>query len=144
MRILLILDGSPAAMEECLRLSGERGGQISALFVRDGGWREYTGNDWLSTSSSYVGFLEYIEGQEDGEARRVVEEFLDRAAAQGAKPSVKLVRGTLSQEVLKELAQGYDLLVMSHPLRRGLESMRDASARIIKDAPCSVYLVRAA
>lgn len=144
MRILLILDGSAGAMEEGLRLAGERGAELSALFVRDDGWRGFTGNDWLSTSNSYVGFLEYIEGQEAEESARTVEEFLRRAAELGARPRVKLARGAISEEVLKESREGYDLLVMPHPLRRGLESMRDAGARIIKDAPCSVYLVRGA
>jgi nucleotide-binding universal stress UspA family protein len=144
MRILLVLDGSAEAMDEGLRLSGEPGAELSALFVRDDGWRGFTGNDWLSTSNSYVGFLEYIEGQEADEAGRTVQDFLRRAAEVGATPRVKLARGRLSEEVLKELGEGYDLLVMPHPLRRGLESMRDAGSRIIKDAPCSVYLVRAA
>jgi nucleotide-binding universal stress UspA family protein len=142
-RILLVLDGSPEARDEALRLASERGASLSALFVRDGTWAQFTGNDWLSGSNSYVGFLKYIEGLEADEAGRTLDDFLQQAADLGAKPRVRLVRGRLSEEVLKELQEGYDLLVMPHPLRRGLESMRDASARIIKDAPCSVYLVRA-
>jgi len=144
MRILLILDGSPEAVDEGLRLAGERGAELSALFVRDGGWRGYTGNDWLSSSSAYVFFLEYIEGQEEDEASRALDDFLRRAVDAGSNPRVRVVRGIVSKEVLKELGEGYDLLVMPYPFRRrGLESMRDASAYIIKNAPCSIYLVRA-
>jgi len=140
-RILLILDGSTRAIDEALRLAGERGAQLSALFVQDGGWRGFTGNDWLSGSNSYAGFLEYVEGLEDDEARRAVETFARRAQALGLEPRVKLARGQLSREVLEELARGYDLLVMPHPLQRGLESRQGAEARIIKETPCSVFLV---
>lgn len=141
-RILLILDGSGPALDQALRLAGERRAQLSALFVQDGGWRGFTGNDWLSTSNSYVGFLEYIEDQEADEARRTVEEFVRRASAQGIEHRVKLVRGSVSQEALAELGQGYDLLVMAHPLGRGLESRQGAAERIIKGAPCSILLVK--
>jgi nucleotide-binding universal stress UspA family protein len=144
MRILLILDGSTRAMDEALRLAGERAGQLSALFVQDGGWRGFTGNDWLSTSGSYTGFLEYVNGLENDEARRSMEEFLRRASARGLEPQVKLAHGSLYQETLAELGRGYDLLVMAHPLSRGLESMQGASQKIINSAPCSVYLVKAA
>lgn len=142
-RILLILDGSGPALDQALRLAGERRAELSALFVQDGGWRGFTGNDWLSTSNSYVGFLEYIEDQEADEARRAVEEFVRRATAQGIEHRVKLARGGVSREVLAELAEGYDLLVMPHPLARGLESRQGAAAKIIAQAPCSILLVKA-
>lgn len=141
-RILLILDGSGPALDEALRLAIERRAELSALFVQDGGWRGFTGNDWLSTSNSYVGFLEYIEDQEADEARRTMQEFVRRATAQGLEHRVKLARGSISQEALAELQEGYDLLVMAHPLSRGLESMQGAAAKIIKHAPCSILLVK--
>jgi nucleotide-binding universal stress UspA family protein len=142
MRILLILDGSAPAMEVALRLARERGAELCALFVQDDGWRGFTGNDWLSTSKSYTGFLEYVEGLEHDEARRAVEQFQRRASALGLEPRVKLARGSLSRQTLAELGQGYDLLVMPQPLRRGLESNQGAARKIIESAPCSLYLVK--
>jgi nucleotide-binding universal stress UspA family protein len=142
MRILLILDGSARAVDEAVRLAADRGATLSALFVQDGTWRQFTGSDWLSTGNSYAGFLEYIEEQEKGEARRAVEEFVRQATAGAVDHRVKVVRGQISREVLAELGDGYDLLVMAHPLRRGLESMRDAGAQIVTNAPCSILLVR--
>ncbi|CAO0820355.1 hypothetical protein DFAR_1540006 [Desulfarculales bacterium] len=105
MRVLLLLDGSAGAMDESLRLTVERNAELCALFVQDGGWREFTGNDWLSTSKSYTGFLEYVDSLENNEARCTVEHFLRRASAHGLKPRVKLVRGDISQEALNELKE---------------------------------------
>lgn len=87
-------------MEEALDQAARRQAELCALYVQDGGWRGFTGNDWFSTSNSYAGFLEYIEGQETDEAR-------------GLEPRIKLARGDVSTQALEELRQGYELVVSS-------------------------------
>lgn len=142
MRILLILDGSIQTVQAALLLSSERNAMLSALFVKDSTWNEFTGSDWLSDGSTYTDFLKYIDAQESAIARCTVEEFVRQAVDMAVNHRVKIVRGRISEEVLSELTNGYDILVMSHPLNRGLESMRDAGIKIIKNASCSIYLVK--
>jgi nucleotide-binding universal stress UspA family protein len=142
MRILLALDSSQKAIDEAVRLAKERGAGLTALFVLDSTWSEYIGHDFLSGSNAREGFLNYISDNENALAEKTVQEF--RNKAQGVSHEVKLVPGRVRDEILKELKNGYDLFVMAHPFKRGLEILRDPAAKIVEKAPCSVYLVKEA
>lgn len=139
MKILLALDSSQKTAQEAVRVAGERKACLTALFVLDGTWAEYIGHDWLSGSNARAGFLDYIEENEQALAKRTIEEFRQTA---GAMPvEIKTAAGRVPEVILRELGNGYDLLVMSAPFKRGLEILRNAPAAIMKDAPCSVFLV---
>jgi nucleotide-binding universal stress UspA family protein len=140
MKILLALDSSQKAIDEAVRLATERGAGLTALFVLDSTWSEYIGHDFLSGSNAREGFLNYISDNENLLAEKTVQEFKERA--HGASYEVKMVPGRVRDEILKELNNGYDLLVMAHPFKRGLELLRDPASKIIEKTPCSVYLVK--
>ncbi|MEW5746060.1 MAG: universal stress protein [Nitrospirota bacterium] len=140
MKILLALDSSPDAIEEAVRLAKERGASLTALFVLDASWSEYIGHDWLSGSNAREGFLTYISDNENALAEKTVQEFKERA--RGVASEIKMVAGRVPDEILRELKNGYDLLVMAAPFKRGLEILRNPAAKIIESAPCSVYLVK--
>ena len=55
---------------------------------------------------------------------------------------VKTVAGRVAEEICRELANGYELLVMGYPFKRGLEIMRNPLSKILKQTSCSVLLVR--
>lgn len=140
MKILLALDPSTRTMDEAIKFAAEKHADLTALFVMDTTWNDYTGHDWLSGSDSRADFLEYVRDDEmvsevDSLAMFRKRCFLDC--------EIKSATGRVTEEILNELArEDYDLLIMSHPFRRGLEVVRDAAGVILKDANCSVYLVR--
>lgn len=140
MKILLALDASQKAMDEAVRIARERGARLTALFVLDATWSDYIGHDWLSGSNARAGFLDYIEENEQSLATTTAAQF--RAAAGDAEYEVKTTAGRASDEILRELRNGYELLVMSAPFRRGLEALRDTAAEVMRSAPCSVLLVK--
>ena len=143
MKILLALDDSARAMDEAVRLASERGAGLTALFVLDTGWSVYIGSDFLLGSTARSKFLEYTRDDEFAQERTTVEALQKRAQAAGVACAVKTVTGGhIAEEILKEAAQGYDLLVMSRPFQRGLEVVRDAPSAILKAAPCDVLFVR--
>jgi len=85
--------------------------------------------------------LEVVRQQEKEQAAMAA--FRQRAEAAGVACEIKTVTGGhIAKEIIKEAAQGYDLLVMATPFRRGLEVMRDAPSAILKAAPCDVLFVR--
>lgn len=140
-KILLALDASTKAMDEAIRLAVERSASLVGLFVLDATWNDYIGHDWLSGSNARAGFLEYILDEEKRLAEATLHDFESRARAAGVKFETKTAAGNIVEQVLAELSEGYDLLVLGHPFKRGLEIVRDAAARLAKDTPCSMLLV---
>ena len=140
MKILLALDPSTQTMDEAIKFAVEKQASLTALFVLDTTWNDYTGHDWLSGSGSRADFLEYARDDELVSEAAVATTFRKRCPWDC---EIKSAGGRVTDEIVKELAGGnYDLLIMSHPFRRGLEIVRDAAGAILKDANCSVYLVR--
>lgn len=141
MGILLALDESTQAMDEAVRISRERGEKLTALFVLDGNWSDYTGHDWLSGSTVRGAYIEYA-GQEDiKDSQRLFAELRARAGDTGFEE--KLVQGVVRDEILKEArAGGYDALVMAHPFWRGTATARDTAKDLLGKLPCDLVLVK--
>ncbi len=140
MKILLALDPSTDTMDEAIRFSAEKQASLTALFVLDATWNDYTGHDWLSGSGSRADFLEYARDDELRSEADIITKFRRRCAPEC---EIKTASGRVTTEILHELnRENYDLLIMSHLFRRGLEIVRDAAGVILKQANCSVYLVR--
>ncbi len=140
MKILLALDPSTQTMDEAIRIAGEKQADLTALFVLDNTWNDYTAHDWLSGSGSRADFLEYARDDEFDNEIDSVTTFQNRCPF---ACEIKSATGRVTDEIVKELAGGnYDLLIMSHPFRRGLEIVRDAAGAVLKEVNCSVYLVR--
>lgn len=140
MKILLALDDNPRAVEQALLLARERGAILNALFVVDATWEMFIGHDWLSGCNARIGFLEYMLSQEEEAAVLALKTYKEQVA--GIPGELLTVTGDVVEEIRKEAAKGYDLLVMSNPFTRGLEVMRDPVAKVAKQLPCDVLLVR--
>lgn len=139
MKILLALDDNPRAVDEALRLARERGATLNALFVLDATWEMFTGHDWLSGCNARIGFLDYMHSQEEDASVAAANAYREMAA--DIPGELLTVTGNVVEEIRKEALNGYDLLIISNPFRRGLEVMRDAVARLTKKPPCDVLLV---
>ena len=140
MKILLALDDNPRAVDQALRLAREWGVTLNALFVIDETWDVFTGHDWLSGCNARIGFLEYMQSLEVQKAAATAKQYQEQAAD---IPGELLVRpGDVVEEIRREAANGYDLLILSNPFTRGLEHMRDAVAKVTKKPPCDVLLVK--
>ncbi|MBV5329089.1 MAG: universal stress protein [Chlorobium sp.] len=140
MKILLALDPSTQTMDEAIKIATDKQASLTALFVLDTTWNDYTAHDWLSGSGSRADFLEYARDHEFVSETECAATFRKRCPFQC---EVKSATGRVSDEITRELIEGeYDLLVMSHPFRRGLEVVRDTAGKILKDITCSVYLVQ--
>ncbi|MBI5535749.1 MAG: universal stress protein [Deltaproteobacteria bacterium] len=140
MKILLAIDPNAKAARTALRLSSILHAELTVLFVHDASWNEYLGSDWLSGSNSRGAFLEYVRDDEAQEDART--QIVFKAMSGSAAYRWKSVTGRVTDEILREAAQGYDLLIMSNPFRRGLEVVRDAVEVVARRSPCDLVLVR--
>lgn len=141
MRLLLALDDNPNTLVRALILARQWEATLNGLFVIDATWDVFTGHDWLSGCNARIDFLEYVEALETEEAAAVARLFKEQTA--GIPGEILIVTGDVVEEIRKEAARGYDLLIVSNPFRRGLEIMRDAVAKITKKPACDVLLVQA-
>jgi hypothetical protein len=140
MKILLALDQSTRTMDEAVKFALDRQASLTALFVLDATWNDYTGHDWLSGSGSRADFLDYAKDDELSQQHSILAAFRQRCPF---SCEIKTATGRVTDEILRELSQGgHDLLVMSHPFRRGLEIVRNAAGAIIKETCASVYFVQ--
>uniref|UniRef100_A0A7C4AHE3 Universal stress protein n=1 Tax=Fundidesulfovibrio putealis TaxID=270496 RepID=A0A7C4AHE3_9BACT len=140
MNILLALDESTQAMDEAVRIARDRGAALTALYVQDATWHDYLGSDWLSGSNARGGYIEWAAEHDIQESAQLPLELLRRA--EGLEVRVKVAAGRAPVEILKELETGqYQLLVMAHPFKRGLEVLRDTARDLLGKLPCSVLLV---
>lgn len=144
--VLVVLDEPGRAIEEGVRLAGERGESVTGLFVYERGWNVYIGHDWLSGSNARATFLEYVEEREREAEAMLKSRFLAEAAAAGVTARFETVccgdLEHLTDAVLREAREGgYRRIVCAAPLTRGLSERRDGTRALVRGAPCPVTLV---
>lgn len=141
MKILLALDDNPRTVDQAIRLAREWEATLNGLFVIDETWDVFTGHDWLSGCKARIGFLEYMQSLETSKAEATAKLYQEQMA--GIPGELLVASGDVVEEIRREAANGYDLLIMSNPFTRGLELMRDAVAKVTKKPVCDVLLVKA-
>lgn len=141
-KILLLLDEDSPAAAEAVRIAQESSAQLTALFVMDATWNDYVGHDWLSGSGSRADFIDYVQQQEEHSAEKAFAR-LNSLAGESLKIQCIVKAGNVVDQAREEMKKGYDLLVVSNPLRRGLERIRANIAALCEKAPCRILLVPA-
>ena len=140
--ILLLLDEDSPAATEAVRIAQASSARLTALFVLDATWNDYVGHDWLSGSGSRADFIDYVQQEEE---RSSVKAFYRLRNLAGEEMEIQCITkaGNVVDEARHEMEKGYDLLVASNPLQRGLERIRGNIAALCDHAPCRILLVPA-
>ncbi len=142
MKALLILDNCIEAQEQALALVRNMNAELTVLFVLDATWNVFLGHDWLLGSDARADFMNWMR---DEEAKASDGALADFAALAGDTPyTPKVTGGDIQEEILKEAANGYDIVVVANPLQRGLERVRKAIPMLAEKCPCSLLLVKRA
>lgn len=141
-KILLLLDEDSPAAAEAVRIAQEGSAQLTALFVLDATWNDYVGHDWLSGSGSRADFIDYVQQEEEKSA---INAFSRLRSLAGENTEIQCITkvGNVVDQTRQEMKNGYDLLVVSNPLQRGLERIRGNIATLCEKAPCRILLVPA-
>lgn len=140
--ILLLLDEDSPAAVEAVRIAEASSARLTALFVLDATWNDYVGHDWLSGSGSRADFIDYVQQEEE---RSSVKAFSRLRSLAGEEMEIQCIikAGNVVDEARREMGKGYDLLVASNPLQRGLERIRGNIGALCENAPCRILLVPA-
>lgn len=77
-RIVAVIDGTAAsqpAADAVAALARQFGAELVGVFVIDGGWPDYIGNDWQSAAGARQGFLDYMRSEQETQAARARDQF---------------------------------------------------------------------
>ena len=81
--IVAAVDGaecSGAVLALAVDLARRHACRLTGLFVVDGGWPDFIGNDWQSAMGARQGFLDHIHREQEDQARAAAAQFAGATA----------------------------------------------------------------
>ncbi len=87
-RIVAVVDGSAVSQpvaDAAAAFAGRFDCELAGVFVVDGGWPDYIGNDWQSSTGARQGFLDHVRQEQEEQAEKARAQFA--AATAGLKRS---------------------------------------------------------
>lgn len=137
--IVVAVDGSAASQEalnQAVELARRSRSALTGVFVMDGGWPDYIGNDWQSSKGARQGFLDYIRQEQEHQAQAAQQQF--ESAAHGMAAATFSVRAGDPAEVMLQLASEPTtaMLVLSRRVFQvsGRPSLKRLGVRLAKKA----------
>jgi nucleotide-binding universal stress UspA family protein len=107
--IVVAVDGSDASQEAlnyAVNLTRQSNAALTGLFIIDGGWSDYIGNDWQSPQNVRQQFLDYIHKEQEQQAEAARRQFV--SAVDGIKTCNFTVLGGEPIETLIKIANAAD------------------------------------
>lgn len=113
--IVVAVDGSAAtaeSLERAVHLARQSNAALTGVFVMDGNWADFIGNDWQSAKGARQGFLDHIRKEQEEQADAARRQF--EAATAGMETAFSLLGGDPTEELLKLAnAASTDIFVVS-------------------------------
>jgi nucleotide-binding universal stress UspA family protein len=114
--IVVAVDGSAAtaeALQHAVHLARQSGSALTGVFILDGNWPDFIGNDWQSSKGARQGFLDHIRREQEEQAAAARSQF--EAGAAGLEKTVfSLLGGDPTEELLRLAnAPTTDLMIVS-------------------------------
>lgn len=114
--IVVAVDGSAAtaeSLERAVTLARQSAAALTGVFVLDGNWADFIGNDWQSSKGARQGFLDYIRKEQEEQADAARSQF-EAATAGLERSEFSLLAGDPTEELLRLAnAPATDLLIVS-------------------------------
>lgn len=138
-KIVVAVDGSDASQEAlnyAVDLARQCNAALTGLFIIDGGWSDYIGNDWQSPQNVRQEFLDYIHKEQEQQAEAARQQF--ESAVDGIKDSKFMVLGGDPIEMLitTAMAEDTDLFIVGKRVFQvsGRPSLRSLGKRLAAKA----------
>lgn len=77
-RITVAVDGSPASelpLSHAIHHARQNNAVLTGIFIIDGQWADFIGNDWQSSKGARQGFLDYIRAEQEAQAQLAQTQF---------------------------------------------------------------------
>ena len=108
--IVVAVDGSDVsqgALDHAVALARQNNAALTGVFVIDGGWPDYIGNDWQSSKGARQGFLDYIREEQEQQAKAARGQF-ERATNGLPATQFELLAGDPTEVVVKLASEPSD------------------------------------
>lgn len=145
-QIVVAVDGSEAssaAIEQAISFARQRNVALAGVFVIDGNWPDYIGNDWQSAKGARQGFLDYIREEQEAQAAAAQAQFV-RATGDVPNVEFRILAGDPT-DVLADISRSpaTALLVASKRVFQvsGRPSLKGLAGAIAKRATQPLLLV---
>lgn len=144
--IAVAVDGSMAtaeSLERAVHLARQSNAALTGVFVLDGNWADFIGNDWQSSKGARQGFLDHIRREQEEQAEAARRQF--EAATAGLDAAGFSLRGGDPTDELVQLARDatIDLLVVSRQVFQvsGRPSLKSLARTLARKANCPLLLM---
>ena len=133
--IVVAVDGSEASQEAlnyAVALARQNKCTLTGLFIMDGGWPDYIGNDWQSSKGARQEFLDYIFKEQEAQAEAARMQF-EAAAGEIVERRFSILAGDPAEMLITQAnAADTDMLVVGRRIFQvsGRPSLRSLSKRL--------------
>lgn len=145
-RITVAVDGSPASdlpLGHAIAQARQNDAVLTGIFIIDGQWADFIGNDWQSSKGARQGFLDYILQEQKAQAQLAQAQFR-QAAADWPQASFEVLAGDpIGKLVELASADHTDLLITSRRVFQvsGRPSLKTLASQLAKRASCPLLLL---
>jgi nucleotide-binding universal stress UspA family protein len=145
-RITVAVDGSQVSelpLVHAVHHARQNGAVLTGIFIIDGQWADFIGNDWQSSKGSRQGFLDYILEEQELQSQRAQSQF-HQAAGDWPQANFSVLAGDPIRELV-QLANpdSTDLLVTSRRIFQvsGRPILKTLARELSQRASCPLLLL---
>ena len=145
-RISVAVDGSPVSespLGHAIHLARQNNAVLTGIFIIDGQWPDFIGNDWQSSKGARQGFLDYILKEQEAQAQLAQTQF-QQAVGDWSQAVFEVLAGDPIR-MLAELAtpDRTDLLITSRRVFQvsGRPILKTLASQLAQRASCPLLLL---
>lgn len=114
-QILLVTDGSPSSMEAtkiAIEIALNKNTILRIIYILDQGWRNLLGDEWMSSSSNRINFLDWLEGGLTEQAEKILSTAKNQALLKEVKTIIEIKIGKTEKVIIQAVAENKTLLLV--------------------------------
>lgn len=145
-RITVAVDGSPASelsLGHAIEQTRQHDAVLTGVFIIDGQWADFIGNDWQSSKGARQGFLDYILQEQEAQAQLAQDQFR-QATVDCPNAHFEVLAGDpIDMLVQRASPASTDLLITSRRVFQvsGRPSLKGLAGQLTKRASCPLLLL---
>ena len=145
-RISVAVDGSPVSespLGHAIHLARQNNAVLTGIFIIDGQWPDFIGNDWQSSKGARQGFLDYIQAEQEAQALLAQTQF-QQAVGDWPQAVFEVLAGDPIGILLERAnAASTDLLITSRRVFQisGRPSLKTLASQLAQAANCPLLLL---
>ena len=145
-RITVAVDGSPASvlpLDHAVLHARQNKAVLTGIFIIDGQWADFIGNDWQSSKGARQGFLDYILEEQEAQAKLAQTQF-HQAVGDWPQATFEVLAGDPIRKLVEwATPDSTDLLITSRRVFQvsGRPILKTLAGELAQRANCALLLL---